>query len=170
MTSWVCLVVSGLKFIFHWVDHLLILSKSLSRLFAEVWMSCTIQGFALDERPSVKSLLWIKNNKGPSTMEIWGTPALTFFHVENYPLRTTRCFLSFKSSLKNLLKSIPFSKFSKFPDMRFWVSLKMIPSCHTLSNAFEISRKTILTSRPSSKELYVSWVIDNSWLMQESLV
>ena len=40
-------------------------------------------------------------------------------------------------------------------------------SCHTLSNAFDISKKTLLTSSPTSKDLYVSWVIDNSWLMQE---
>ena len=33
------LVVSGLKFIFHWVDQFLILSKSLLKLFPEVWMS-----------------------------------------------------------------------------------------------------------------------------------
>ena len=92
-------------------------------------------------------------------MEPWGTPALTFFHVENCPLRTTRCFLLFKKWRKRL---------SKFPDMSFWVSLKMIPSCHILSNAFEISRNTLLTSRPSSKELYLSWVINNSWLIQES--
>ena len=92
-------------------------------------------------------------------MEPWGTPALTFFDVENRPLRATHCFLSFKKSPK---------RFSKYPDMPFWVSLKMIPPFHTLPNAFEISRKTLVTSRPSSKELYVSWVIDNSWLMQES--
>ena len=92
-------------------------------------------------------------------MEPWGTPALTFFHVENCPLRITRCFLSFKKSRK---------RFSKFPDMPFWVSLKMIPSCHTLSNAFAISRNILLTSRPLSKELYTSCVIDNSWLIQES--
>ena len=36
MTSWACLIVSGLKFIFHWVAQLLILSKSLSRLFAKL--------------------------------------------------------------------------------------------------------------------------------------
>ena len=36
MTSWACLVVSGLKFIFRCVAKLLILSKSLLRLFAEV--------------------------------------------------------------------------------------------------------------------------------------
>ena len=65
MTSWACLVVSGLKFIFHWVAELLILSKSLLRLFAEVWMSCVTENkdassakiFALDEMPSVRSLM-----------------------------------------------------------------------------------------------------------------
>ena len=95
-------------------------------------------------------------------MEPWGSPALTFLHVENYPLRITRCFLSFKKSCK---------RFSKFPDLLFWVSLKMIPSCHILSNAFAISRNILLTSRPSTKELYIyiSWVIDNSWLIQELL-
>ena len=40
MTSWACLVVSGLKFIFYWVAQLLVLSKSLLRLFREIWMSC----------------------------------------------------------------------------------------------------------------------------------
>ena len=92
-------------------------------------------------------------------MEPWGTPALTFFYVEYCTLRATRWLLSFKKSRK---------RFNKFPDMSFWVSLKMIPSCDTLSSAFEISRKTLQTSRPSSKEIYISWVIDSSWLMQES--
>ena len=57
MTSWACLVVFGLKFIFH--AQLLILSKFLLRLFAEVWMSCVTENkdvssaksFALDEMP-----------------------------------------------------------------------------------------------------------------------
>ena len=40
MTSWACLAVFGLNFIFHCVAQLLILSKPLLRLFAEVWMSC----------------------------------------------------------------------------------------------------------------------------------
>ena len=71
MTSEACLVVSGLKFIFHWVAQLLIFSKSLlrfkslKRLFADVWMSCitenkdvsSAKSFALDERPSVRSLM-----------------------------------------------------------------------------------------------------------------
>ena len=92
-------------------------------------------------------------------MKLWDTPALTFFHIENCPSRFTRYILSFKKSRKS---------FSKFPDMPFWISLKMIPSCYTLSNAFEISRNRLLTLRLSSKELYISWMIGTSWLIQES--
>ena len=40
MTYWACLVVLWLKLIFHWVAHLVFLSISLLRLFADVWMSC----------------------------------------------------------------------------------------------------------------------------------
>ena len=65
VSSWACLVVSGLKFIFHWVTHLLILSKSLLRLFAEALMSyitenkdvSSAKSFGLDERPSARSLM-----------------------------------------------------------------------------------------------------------------
>ena len=64
MASYAYLVLSGLKFIFHWVALLLILSKSLLRLFAEVWMSCitenkhssSAKSFVIDESPSVRSL------------------------------------------------------------------------------------------------------------------
>ena len=64
MTSWVCLVVAGLKFIFHWVAYLLILSKSSLSLFAEVWMLSitkdkyvsSTKSFTLDKRPSVRAL------------------------------------------------------------------------------------------------------------------
>ena len=38
-TSWVCLKVSGIRFIFHSAALLFILSKSLLGFFAEVWMS-----------------------------------------------------------------------------------------------------------------------------------
>ena len=44
----------------------------------------------------------------------------------------------------------------------------MRPSCQILSNAFDISRKTPLTSNPSSNYLYISWLIAKSWFMQES--
>ena len=44
----------------------------------------------------------------------------------------------------------------------------MIPPCHTSLNVFHISSKTLLTSNPSSKKLYISCVLDNSRLMQKS--
>ena len=31
-----------------------------------------------------------------------------------------------------------------------------------------MSRKTLLTSKPLSKDWHVSWVIDNNWLIHES--
>ena len=72
MTSWACLVGSGLKLIFHWKVQLCIISKSLLRSFAEVWLS------------------WITENNDVSS----STPAVTFVHVETWPLRTTCCLLS----------------------------------------------------------------------------
>ena len=61
---WACWVKSGLKFIFHWKSQLLINSKSLLRLFADVWVSCTKESkevspsnnFVLAVRPSVRLL------------------------------------------------------------------------------------------------------------------
>ena len=43
-------------------------------------------------------------------------------------------------------------------------SLNIRPSCYTLSNALQISK----TSKPLSKDLYISCVIERSWLMQGS--
>ena len=56
----------------------------------------------------------------------------------------------------------------RLPLIPFCSSLKIRPLCHTLSNALEISRNTLLTSRPSSKDFSISCVIDKSWLIQES--
>ena len=46
----------------------------------------------------------------------------------------------------------------------------MIPSCQTLSNAFDMSKKTPLTSTVgfSSKAVWISWIIDNNWAIHES--
>ena len=52
--------------------------------------------------------------------------------------------------------------------MLFCFSLKIIPLCQILSNTFQISSKTPLTSNPTSKDPYISWVIDKIWLMQGS--
>ena len=40
LVSWACLIVSKLKFIFQLVAPLYILSETLLRLFADVWMYC----------------------------------------------------------------------------------------------------------------------------------
>ena len=53
--------------------------------------------------------------------------------------------------------------FNKSPEMPFCFSLKITPSCQTLSKALDMSKKTLLTSSSSSKDLLISWVID--WLM-----
>ena len=101
MTSWACLVESVLKFVYHCKVQLFIIFKPLLRSFAGVWVSCTTgnkevlsaNSFTLVVRPSVRSLMQIKNIKEPR-IEPWGTPALVFFQVETCPFRITRCFLS----------------------------------------------------------------------------
>ena len=92
MTSWVCLVDSGLRFIFHWKTQLSIISKSLLRLFSEVWLSwitenkdvSSANNLAFVESPSERSLILIKNNNG-LRMEPWGTPGMTFSSLETWP-------------------------------------------------------------------------------------
>ena len=69
--------------------------------------------FAFDDRPSAKSF----------------TPV----HEKTCPFKVTIYFLSFKKANKAL---------SSLPKMAFCFSLKIIPFCQILSNAFEISRKT----------------------------
>ena len=46
--------------------------------------------------------------------------------------------------------------------------LKISPSCQTLSKALDMSKKTLLTYNPLSKNVKILWIIDNSWLIQES--
>ena len=93
------------------------------------------KSLVLEDKPSVKSLIYIKNNNGPR-VEPWGTPALTSVHEENFPFKTILCFLFIKKCFKT---------FNKLPDIPFSCNLNIIPSCQTLSNAFAISRKIPLT-------------------------
>ena len=83
-------------------------------------------------------------------MEPWGASVLTSDQSETYQFNKTFCFLFLRKSHK---------RFSKLPDIPFCFNLKMRPSCQTLSNAFDISRKTPLTSNPSSNDLYISGVV-----------
>ena len=58
----------------------------------------------------------------------------------------------------------------------FWVAkvvhlqFNLIPSCQTLSNAFDVSKKTPLTPTVgfSSKAVSISRIIDNNWAIHES--
>ena len=58
------------------------------------------KSLVLEDKPSAKSLMYIKNNIG-SRMEPWETPALTLVHEEDCPFNTTLCFLFVKKCLKN---------------------------------------------------------------------
>ena len=76
---------------------------------------------AFEDNPSDKSLIYIKNNNGPS-IEPWGTPALTSDQPETCPFNKTLRFLFSRKSHK---------RFIKLPDIPFCFNLKMRPSCQT---------------------------------------
>ena len=83
---------------------------------------------------------------------------MTLVHVETCPFKTTLGFLFLEKS---------HNKFKSSPNIPFRFNLKIIPSCHTLSNAFDISRNTLLTLNSSSNDLYISCVLEKRWLTQE---
>ena len=87
----------------------------------------------------------MRNDKG-TKIEPCGTPAVTLCQDECWPFRTTRCFQQEKKSRKRL---------KWLPEIPFRFSLRSKPSCHTLSKTLDISKKTPLTSNPSSKDLYI---------------
>ena len=51
--------------------------------------------------------------------------------------------------------------------MPFSFNLKISLSWQTSSKVLDISKKAPLTSSPLSKDVEISLVIDNSWLIQE---
>ena len=140
----------SLKLIFHCYAHYLILAKSLLSLAAELSLLCTtknkevssVNNLVLGDNSflyMLNNLCILKKHSGPS-IEPCGTPTLTLVHVETCTFKTTLCFLFLKKS---------HNKFKSSPNMSFGFNLKIIPSCHTLSNAFDIlSRKTFLTANP----------------------
>ena len=94
--------------------------------------------FPFDKRLSVRSFVYIKNRSGPS-LEPWGVPVWKSAQEDVCTLETTPC--------SPLLKKFV-NRFKRLPDMPFCFSLKMIPLCHTLSKALDISRNTLQTSKP----------------------
>ena len=85
-----------------------------------------------------------------SSIEPWGTPALTSDQSGTCPFNKTLCFLLLRKS---------HTRFSKLPDIPFCFNFKTRPLCQTLSNTFDISRKTPLTSHPSSNDSNIIWAI-----------
>ena len=108
MISWACFVGSGIKLIFHCRVHSFISERLLFNRLAESVIILTAENsgvssaksLTLELKPLDKSLIQIKNSKGPR-IDPWGTPALTFAHEECWPFNTT---LWFYSSQNLLLK------------------------------------------------------------------
>ena len=88
-----------------------------------------------------------------------GMPVSILDYEDSWPFNTTLCFLSFKKSVRVL---------KRLPDTLFCFNLKIRLICHTLSEAFDISKNIDRTSWLSSKDSYIWCVIDRSWLVQES--
>ena len=107
---------------------------------------------ALRDNSSASSFMYIKK---VTVLVLSLVPALTLVHVKTYPFKTTVCSL--------LLKKFH-NKFKSSPDVPFCFNLKIIHLCHTLSNAFDITKKTLLASNLSSHDLYISFVIEKNWL------
>ena len=78
----------------------------------------------------------MRKSNGPD-IEPCGTPARIGAQSESWPLRTTLWCVSLRK-LQNGFRS--------FPDIPRDSSLYSNPSCHILSNTFEISKKLPLTS------------------------
>ena len=100
-----------------WVENLfplkglsIIFSKLLFTSRAEILLSwitenkdvLSANSLAFEDNPSDKSLIYIKNNNGPS-MEPWRTPVLTSDQSENCPFNKTLCFLFLRKSHKRFI-------------------------------------------------------------------
>ena len=103
----------------------------------------------------------MRKNNGPRT-EPCGTPAVTDFQAEDWPSRTTHWHLLFNNDLIIL---------KRLPSIPLLLSLKRRPSCQTLSNALNRSRKTPQTYDEglALKALKILCVMAISWCVQESL-
>ena len=88
ITSWACLLGSGLKLIFHWKAHLLIFFRSSFNSLAEAFTSWTTENndvssaksFTLEDKSSAKSLYQLN-------IDPFGTAAWTLVQDEFCPLR-----------------------------------------------------------------------------------
>ena len=96
----------------------------------------TAKSLTEDSKPSGRSLMYIRKSNGPN-IEPCGTPASNDDQLNNghqVPLSETYY-------LKKLLRRL-----RRFPDIPICSCLNSNPSCHTLSNVLDISRKFALIS------------------------
>ena len=93
----------------------------------------------------------MRKNKGPNT-EPFVTLALTNFQLEDWPLKTT---------LWRLLWRNDSIRSRKLPFIPLFFSFRRRPSCQTVSNASDKSKKTSRTYNDglASNALKILWVI-----------
>ena len=143
--SCACLVRSGLNYIFHWYAESCIFNRSLLSVEAEVFTQFTMlhrevssaKSLTSKFSPSGRSFTYMRKNSGPNT-DPCGTPPLIDSQLEIWPFKTTLWFLLWRNDL---------IRWRAFPFIPLLLSLYKRPSCQTLSNAFDKSRKTPRTSR-----------------------
>ena len=144
----------------------LILAKSLLSSAAELSLLCSTENkevswadnLVLDDNSSAKSFMYIKK------IVVLGSNLVGLLRYHWFTSKLVRLkLLSVFCFLKNVTLSLKARQLCHFV-----LNLKIIPSCHTLPNAFEISMKTFLILNPSSNDLYISCIIEKSWLTQES--
>lgn len=142
-----------IKFIFHCTAHQEIFERSWFRLTvlvvillkAENKKVLSAKSFWLDCKPVGKSFMYIKNNKGLKNISV------------------ERLYSRLSTIRTDDLKLLFVDDFSKYPlkdraacllccFLRF-----IIPTCHTLSKTFHMSRNIALSSKLLSKEVKLSW-------------
>ena len=111
--------------------------------------------FKLDVRPSINSLMYIRNRRCPK-----------FKHWEHLQFHLFKKIKPF--SVIRMLKI--FCKFnSSLTEIPFFGSLNIRLSSWTVWNPFKMSNITPKTSKPTLNEFYISsWAMGKSWLTQES--
>ena len=149
MISWACFVGSELKLIFFCRALLFILERSIFSRLAESVLLWTTEN---SDASSANSFAFEFKQLTLGERPLWH---LAMTNVDR--LTQLYCFLLLNKSFIKVISS---------PDIPFCCNLKSKPSCQTLSNALDISRKTPLTSWPSSNAKRILCAIDSNWLLK----
>ena len=126
------------------IAHSEFFKRSSFRLTVLMVISWTVENkeapsaksFGLDCKPFDSSFIYTKSNKS-SKIYPCSTPGFTFIHDNNWPLKAILCWQFFTKFIK---------RHSNLSLLLFCFNLYIIPLCHTLSEAIDMSRNTPLTS------------------------